>query len=51
MSQPYQYLDLAAVRARLAQSRGREYWRSIEEIDGQLAATTTPSRPAAEPTG
>src|SRR5713226_7761846 len=28
----YQYLDLAAIRARLAHSRGRDYWRSLEEL-------------------
>ena len=28
----YQHLDLAAIRARLDASRGREYWRSLEEI-------------------
>src|SRR5215831_17984452 len=27
-------LDLTAVRARLAQSRGKEYWRSLEELAG-----------------
>jgi molybdopterin-containing oxidoreductase family iron-sulfur binding subunit len=29
---PFQYLDLAAVRARLDASRGRDYWRSLEEL-------------------
>jgi MoCo/4Fe-4S cofactor protein with predicted Tat translocation signal len=29
---PYPYLDLAAIRARLDASRGREYWRSLEEL-------------------
>jgi len=29
---PYHHLDLAAIRARLEQSRGREYWRSLEEL-------------------
>jgi MoCo/4Fe-4S cofactor protein with predicted Tat translocation signal len=29
---PYQHLDLAAIRARLASSRGRNYWRSLEEL-------------------
>ena len=28
----YQHLDLAAIRARLDSSRGREYWRSLEEL-------------------
>ncbi|HET9318211.1 MAG TPA: TAT-variant-translocated molybdopterin oxidoreductase, partial [Bryobacteraceae bacterium] len=28
----YQHLDLAAIRARLDASRGREYWRSLEEL-------------------
>jgi MoCo/4Fe-4S cofactor protein with predicted Tat translocation signal len=35
MSMPgkaYQHLDLAAIRARLASSRGRNYWRSLEEL-------------------
>lgn len=32
MSKPYQYLDLAAVRAQLGSSRGRDYWRSLEEL-------------------
>ena len=31
-AKPYQYLDLAAIRARLASSRGRNYWRSLEEL-------------------
>ena len=31
-SQPFQYLDLAAIRARLDASRGRDYWRSLEEL-------------------
>src|SRR5215472_10238733 len=30
--QPYTHLDLAAIRARLASSRGRYYWRSLEEL-------------------
>ena len=25
-------LDLAAIRAQLAQARGRRYWRSLEEL-------------------
>ena len=29
---PYSHLDLAAIRARLASSRGRNYWRSLEEL-------------------
>ena len=29
---PYPYLDLASIRARLDASRGREYWRSLEEL-------------------
>ena len=29
---PYPHLDLAAIRARLASSRGRTYWRSLEEL-------------------
>jgi len=29
---PYPHLDLAAIRARLASSRGRSYWRSLEEL-------------------
>jgi MoCo/4Fe-4S cofactor protein with predicted Tat translocation signal len=28
----YQYLDLAAIRERLGASRGRDYWRSLEEL-------------------
>src|SRR5437879_11346998 len=32
MSDSYQYLALAAIRARLDQSRGREYWRTLEEL-------------------
>jgi len=28
----YPYLDLASIRARLDASRGREYWRSLEEL-------------------
>jgi len=28
----YEYLDLASIRARLAGVRGREYWRSLEEL-------------------
>ena len=28
----YQHLDLAAIRARLDSSRGRDYWRSLEEL-------------------
>ena len=32
MSKPYQYLDLASVRAHLGSSRGRDYWRSLEEL-------------------
>ena len=28
----YEYLDLASVRERLAGARGREYWRSLEEL-------------------
>ncbi len=28
----YQHLDLAAIRARLHASRGRDYWRSLEEL-------------------
>ena len=32
MSHAYQHLDLAAIRARLEASRGRDYWRSLEEI-------------------
>ncbi len=31
-SKPYAYLDLAEIRARLDSSRGREYWRSLEEL-------------------
>jgi molybdopterin-containing oxidoreductase family iron-sulfur binding subunit len=31
-SQPFQHLDLAAIRARLDASRGRDYWRSLEEL-------------------
>ena len=31
-NQPYQHLDLAAIRARLDRSRGREYWRSLEQL-------------------
>jgi MoCo/4Fe-4S cofactor protein with predicted Tat translocation signal len=31
-SQPFPYLDLAAIRARLDASRGRDYWRSLEEL-------------------
>jgi molybdopterin-containing oxidoreductase family iron-sulfur binding subunit len=31
---PYSHLDLAAIRARLASSRGRNYWRSLEELAG-----------------
>src|SRR5437016_14644926 len=30
--EPYEYLDLAAIRARLDQNRGRDYWRSLEEL-------------------
>src|SRR4029077_10217504 len=29
---PYQHLDLAAIRTRLEKSRGRHYWRSLEEL-------------------
>src|SRR5439155_25937693 len=29
--------DLAAARARLASSRGREFWRSLEELSGDPA--------------
>jgi MoCo/4Fe-4S cofactor protein with predicted Tat translocation signal len=29
---PYPYLDLASIRGRLDASRGREYWRSLEEL-------------------
>jgi molybdopterin-containing oxidoreductase family iron-sulfur binding subunit len=36
MNEPNNQLDLAAVRARLEKSRGREYWRSLED----LASTT-----------
>jgi len=25
-------MDIAAIRARLATSRGKEYWRSLEEL-------------------
>src|SRR5215831_15908084 len=32
MNEPQNQLDLAAVRARLEQSRGREYWRSLEDL-------------------
>ena len=28
----YQHLDLAAIRQRLASCRGRDYWRSLEEL-------------------
>src|SRR5712692_2628383 len=31
-NKPYPYLDLAAIRARLQDSRGRHYWRSLEEL-------------------
>ncbi len=30
--QAYRHLDLAAIRARLEASRGRDYWRSLEEL-------------------
>ena len=33
---PYHHLDLAAIRARLEQSRGREYWRSLEELAASI---------------
>ena len=29
---PYHHLDLTAIRERLASSRGRNYWRSLEEL-------------------
>lgn len=29
---PREYLDLAAIRARLDASKGREYWRSLDEL-------------------
>ena len=29
---PYPHLDLATIRARLAASRGKNYWRSLEEL-------------------
>ncbi len=32
MSEPSQKLDLAAIRARLAGARGRDYWRSLEDL-------------------
>jgi MoCo/4Fe-4S cofactor protein with predicted Tat translocation signal len=32
MSEPQKRLDLAAVRARLSGVRGREYWRSLEDL-------------------
>ena len=32
MSRPTGTIDLAAIRARLAQATGRKYWRSLEEI-------------------
>jgi molybdopterin-containing oxidoreductase family iron-sulfur binding subunit len=33
----YEYLDLASIRARLGGARGREYWRSLEELAGSEA--------------
>ena len=30
-------LDLAAIRTRLTQARGKEYWRSLEELAGTEA--------------
>src|SRR5476651_2729048 len=32
MSEPVEKLDLAAIRARLAGSHGRQYWRSLDEL-------------------
>ena len=32
MSKAYEYLDLDAIRRRLDQSRGRQYWRSLDEL-------------------
>ena len=29
--------DVAAIRARLAESQGQEYWRSLEELAGSEA--------------
>ena len=32
MSKAYEYLDLEAIRRRLEQSRGQQYWRSLDEL-------------------
>ena len=40
MSESPKKLDLAAVRTRLEKARGREYWRSLEDLAASKAMAT-----------
>src|SRR5262245_217783 len=37
MTAKFKEMDIAAIRARLAESQGKEYWRSLEELAGSEA--------------